>query len=74
MAGGYVGTAEDKRRIARQEKEREEAKKKFEDAKNVTTQGLREFGTGTSEVGGARRRCRAPGDRLASPVCQAAPP
>lgn len=50
MAGGYVGTAEDKRRIVRQEKEREEAKKKFEDAKSVTTQGLREFGTGTSEL------------------------
>ena len=52
---GYVGSAEDQRRIRRQEKEREEKKKEFEKAKqqsdaNVDGSGLRQFGAGTSEV------------------------
>ena len=52
---GYVGSAEDQRRIRRQEKEREDRKKQFEDKKkqsdaNVDAAGLRQFGTGTTEV------------------------
>ena len=52
---GYVGSAEDQRRIRRQEKEREERKKQFEDKKkqsdaNVDGAGLRQFGAGTAEV------------------------
>ncbi|CAL5228756.1 g11943 [Coccomyxa viridis] len=52
---GYVGSAEDQRRIRRQEKEREERKRQFEDKKkqsdaNVDAAGLRQFGTGTSEL------------------------
>ena len=52
---GYVGSAEDQRRIRRQEKDREERKKQFEDKKkqsdaNVDGAGLRQFGTGTAEV------------------------
>ncbi|CAL8471113.1 g10655 [Coccomyxa elongata] len=52
---GYVGSAEDQRRIRRQEKEREEKKKQFEKAKqqsdaNVDGSGLRQFGAGTSET------------------------
>ena len=52
---GYVGSAEDQRRIRRQEKEREERKKQFEEKKkqsdaNVDAAGLRQFGTGTAEV------------------------
>lgn len=52
---GYVGSAEDQRRIRRQEKEREDRKKQFEDKKkrsdaNVDAAGLRQFGAGTSEV------------------------
>ncbi len=49
---GYVGSAEDQRRIRRQEKEREDRKRQFEDKKkqsdaNVDAAGLRQFGTGT---------------------------
>jgi hypothetical protein len=52
---GYVGSAEDTRRIRRQEKQREEQKKKFEDLKkqsdaNVDAAGLRQFGTAKTEV------------------------
>lgn len=52
---GYVGSAEDQRRIRRQEKEREEKKKQFEKLKqqsdaNVDAAGIRQFGVGTSEV------------------------
>ncbi|CAK0782364.1 hypothetical protein CVIRNUC_005652 [Coccomyxa viridis] len=52
---GYVGSAEDQRRIRRQEKDREERKKQFEDKKkqsdaNVDGAGLRQFGTGTAEL------------------------
>lgn len=52
---GYVGSSEDKRRIARQEKQREEERKKFEDRKkqsdaNVNAAGLRQFGAGSTEV------------------------
>lgn len=51
--GGYVGGAQDKARIARQEKEREESRKKFEEARQKSEQeahGLRKFGAATSEV------------------------
>jgi protein FAM50 len=51
--GGYVGTAEDQRRIIRQQKERDEQRRQFEEAKQKLEAGgpgLREFGTGTSEV------------------------
>ena len=53
---GYVGNAEDVRRIRRQEKQRESEKKKFEDlrkasAANIDAAGLRQFGAGASEVG-----------------------
>lgn len=50
--GGYVGNAHDKIRIARQEKEREEARMKFEEAKRNAEGGaaLRSFGAGTTEV------------------------
>ena len=52
--GGYVGSFEDKRRIARQTKEREEERKKLEELRKKAEQGanagLRKFGTGTSEV------------------------
>lgn len=52
---GYVGNAEDVRRIRRQEKQRESEKKKFEDlrkasAANIDAAGLRQFGAGASEV------------------------
>ena len=53
--GGYVGSAEDARRIRRQEEQREQEKAKYEAAKkqsnaNVDSAGLRKFDTGTSEV------------------------
>lgn len=52
--GGYVGSAEDQRRIARQEKERSEQRKHFEETKRKMESGagagLRQFGTGTSEL------------------------
>lgn len=52
---GYVGNAEDVRRIRRQEKQRESEKKKFDDlraasAANIDAAGLRQFGAGASEV------------------------
>jgi protein FAM50 len=52
---GYVGSAEDQRRIRRQEKEREERRKEFEQKKqqsdaNVDAAGFRKFGAGTSEA------------------------
>ncbi|KAK9807062.1 hypothetical protein WJX72_012353 [[Myrmecia] bisecta] len=52
---GYVGSSEDARRIRRQEKEREEQKKKFNERikasdANVDAAGLRQFGAGVSEV------------------------
>jgi hypothetical protein len=47
---GYVGTNEDKMRIVRQEKERENQRKTYEDARKPAAAGLRTFGTGTSEV------------------------
>jgi protein FAM50 len=51
--GGYVGSAEDQRRIIRQQKERDEQRRQFEEAKQKLEAGgpgLRTFGTGTSEV------------------------
>ncbi|KAK9833477.1 hypothetical protein WJX81_008314 [Elliptochloris bilobata] len=52
---GYVGGAEDVRRIRRQEKQREEEKKKFEEKRkrsdaNVDAAGLKTFGAGKLEV------------------------
>lgn len=52
---GYVGTAEDARRIMRQEKQREEQRKKYEALKkqsdaNVDAAGLRQFGAAKTEV------------------------
>lgn len=48
---GYVGTSEDKRRILRQEREREQQRQVYEDARNKGGgAALREFGSGTSEV------------------------
>ncbi len=52
---GYVGTAEDSRRIMRQEKQREEQRKKYEALKkqsdaNVDAAGLRQFGAAKTEV------------------------
>ncbi|KAL4852670.1 Protein XAP5 CIRCADIAN TIMEKEEPER [Chlorella vulgaris] len=50
--GGYVGTTEDKRRIERQLKERDEQHKQYEEAKKKAQQGhgLRQFGTASSEA------------------------
>jgi protein FAM50 len=55
-ANGYVGTAEDSARIRRQQKEREQERKKFEDpakAKHdeAAQAGLKQFAATTSEVG-----------------------
>jgi protein FAM50 len=54
---GYVGSAEDKRRIVRQQKEREQQLKVFEDAKRAVEDknnaALRQFGTSTTEVADA---------------------
>ena len=52
---GYVGNAEDQKRIARYEKQRQEKAAEFEKQKkqsdaNVDAAGLRVFGAGTSEV------------------------
>ena len=52
---GYVGNAEDQKRIARYEKQRAEKSAAFEKQKaqsdaNVDAAGLRVFGAGTSEV------------------------
>jgi hypothetical protein len=46
------GTTEDKRRIERQLKERDEQHKQYEEAKKKAQQGhgLRQFGTASSEV------------------------
>lgn len=57
FAGGYVGTSEDSARIRRQEKQRDDARKKFEGLKKesddrVDGAGLRQFGISTTEVGG----------------------
>lgn len=49
--GGYVGSSEDQRRILRQQKEREEQRRQFEEAINKNdARSLRQFGAGTSEV------------------------
>lgn len=53
---GYVGNAHDVARIRKQEKQREEERKRFEELKkqsdaNVDKAGLRQFGTAQSEVG-----------------------
>lgn len=49
--GGYVGSSADHHRISKQQKEREQQRKQFEDAKKKAEAagGLRQFGTGTSE-------------------------
>ncbi|GMH33809.1 hypothetical protein BSKO_01643 [Bryopsis sp. KO-2023] len=51
---GYVGNSQDVTRIRRQQKQREEQRKKFEELKNqskakVEAAGLRRFGAGSSE-------------------------
>jgi hypothetical protein len=46
----YVGNSADKARIVKQEKEREEQRRTYEDARNKQNNGLRQFGAGTSEV------------------------
>lgn len=61
---GYVGNADDQRRIRRQEKEREEKKAQYEKKKaqsdaNVDAAGLRVFGAGTSEARAQRESLRA---------------
>lgn len=51
--GGYVGNARDKQRLALLEKDREEKKRKFEDARLASQSGgaaLRQFGAATSEA------------------------
>ncbi|MEW5303656.1 MAG: hypothetical protein WDW36_006327 [Sanguina aurantia] len=55
FAGGYVGTSEDVARIRRQEKQRGDARKKFESLKKesedrVDGAGLRQFGVSTTEA------------------------
>jgi hypothetical protein len=52
---GYVGNSADVQRIRRQEKQREQQKKQFEELKaasdaKVDQAGLRQFGAGASEV------------------------
>ena len=51
--GGYVGSAEDQRRILHQQKEREEQRRQYEEAKKkaeatATAPALRQFGTSSS--------------------------
>ena len=51
----YIGSAEDARRIRKQEEEREKQRKEFEERKklgetNVDGAGLRQFGAGRAEV------------------------
>ena len=51
----YIGSAEDARRIRKQEEEREKQKEEFEKRKlagesNVDGAGLRQFGAGTTDV------------------------
>lgn len=63
FAGGYVGTSEDVARIRRQEKQRGDARKKFEVLKKesddrVDGAGLRQFGVSTSEVGWMARNAQ----------------
>jgi protein FAM50 len=51
--GGYAGTAEDQRRVIRQQKERDEQRRQFEEAKaklEAGGPGLRQFKSDTSEV------------------------
>ena len=50
--GGYVGSAEDQRRIYRQEQQRQQQRRQYDDArkKSESALGLRQFGSGTSEV------------------------
>jgi protein FAM50 len=50
--GGYVGSAEDQRRIYRQEQQRQQQRRQYEDArkKSESALGLRQFGSGTSEA------------------------
>lgn len=49
---GYVGTFADQERIRKQEKEREESRRQFEEAKRKASAGagLRDFSSGTSEA------------------------
>ena len=52
---GYVGTGNDQQRILRQNQEREEERRKFEEAKSRAEQGgtknaFKQFGAGTSET------------------------
>ena len=51
----YIGSAEDSRRIRKQEEEREKQRKEFEERKrqgesNIDSAGLRQFGAGSTEV------------------------
>ena len=51
----YIGSAEDSRRIRKQEEEREKQRKEFEERKrqgesNIDNAGLRQFGAGSTEV------------------------
>lgn len=51
----YIGSAEDARRIRKQEEQREQQRKEFEERKkrgesNVDSAGLRQFGAGQAEV------------------------
>lgn len=53
----YIGSAEDARRIRKQEEEREKQREEFEKRKqagesNVDGAGLRQFGAGTTDVMG----------------------
>ena len=55
FAMAYIGSAEDARRIRKQEEEREKQRKEFEQRKqqgesNVDGAGLRKFGAGTTDV------------------------
>mmetsp|Transcript_32292 Transcript_32292/g.58685 ORF Transcript_32292/g.58685 Transcript_32292/m.58685 type:complete len:335 (-) Transcript_32292:371-1375(-) len=54
-SNGYVGTNEDVQRIRKQEKQREEQRKKFEESKKqsndrVETSGLRKFAASSNEI------------------------
>lgn len=52
--GGYVGSAEDQRRILRQQKERDQHQQQIQDARKkaeaAANAGLRQFGAGTTEA------------------------
>ena len=64
----YIGSAEDSRRIRKQEEEREKQRKEFEERKrqgesNIDNAGLRQFGAGSTEVSllaDLRSFCRQP--------------